>query len=303
VLLVVTVTWGFTFTWMKDALEVGRVVLGDHGDWPAIGLFMSMRFGLAALVLPVVLRGAFRGLGRASVKGGSVIGALLTGGFLLQLWALPHLSAAVSAFLTSLYVFFTVCLMVAVERRAPRWGLLLGATLASFGSAFIDGPPHLTFGLPEAVTVGCAFCFALHILATDAYTKVLPPAVLTEVSFVFSALAGVAVLGATLSQVRPGGLLALALAPAFLEPVVLSSLLATVLALTLMNFFQRALSPVRAAVLYALEPIWAALVAYGLRGVEPGSWLPIGGAALLLGNLVAGLGARQDVVTQSYPES
>jgi drug/metabolite transporter (DMT)-like permease len=56
-----------------------------------------------------------------------------------------------------------------------------------------------------------------------------------------------------------------------------------------MNFFQRDLPPVRAAILYALEPIWASMVALSIGQTEPTLWLYIGGGALLLGNLVAEL--------------
>jgi drug/metabolite transporter (DMT)-like permease len=71
--------------------------------------------------------------------------------------------------------------------------------------------------------------------------------------------------------------------------MLLSSILATVVALSLMNMFQRDLDPVRAAILYALEPVWAALVAIaaGMEHADP--WLWIGGAALLAGNLIAEL--------------
>ena len=57
-----------------------------------------------------------------------------------------------------------------------------------------------------------------------------------------------------------------------------------------MNTWQRELEPVRAAILYAIEPVWATLVAIGLGQAEAGSWLLIGGGSLLLGNLVAELG-------------
>jgi drug/metabolite transporter (DMT)-like permease len=71
---------------------------------------------------------------------------------------------------------------------------------------------------------------------------------------------------------------------------VLSSLLASALAISLMNVFQRDLDPVRAAILYAIEPIWATLagIAYGTD--ELGRWLWIGGGLLVLGNLVAEFG-------------
>ena len=58
-----------------------------------------------------------------------------------------------------------------------------------------------------------------------------------------------------------------------------------------MNVFQRELDPVRAAILYAIEPVWAALIAIALGLGEADRWLWIGGLALLGGNLIAELGS------------
>ena len=53
------------------------------------------------------------------------------------------------------------------------------------------------------------------------------------------------------------------------------------------QIFQKQVTPVRAAILYALEPVWAMLgsLVLGLEG-EVTLWLPVGAVALLVGNLV-----------------
>jgi drug/metabolite transporter (DMT)-like permease len=82
--------------------------------------------------------------------------------------------------------------------------------------------------------------------------------------------------------------------PGFVVPLLLATLLATVFALTVMNVFQRELDPVRAAILYALEPIWTTLIAAALGFGRPGFWLWIGGGALVAGNLIAEGGVAPD---------
>ena len=47
----------------------------------------------------------------------------------------------------------------------------------------------------------------------------------------------------------------------------------------------------RAAVLYAIEPVWAALIATGVGLAHPTGWLVFGGTALVAGNWIAELGA------------
>ena len=47
----------------------------------------------------------------------------------------------------------------------------VGVGLATFGASFISGPPHLSWGTAELITVICAFVFALHIVYTQKATK------------------------------------------------------------------------------------------------------------------------------------
>ena len=56
------------------------------------------------------------------------------------------------------------------------------------------------------------------------------------------------------------------------------------------HIFQKYLDPVRAAILYALEPVWATLLAITFDMTEFSFWLILGGSSLLVGNLVAELG-------------
>jgi drug/metabolite transporter (DMT)-like permease len=291
-ILVVTVLWGWTFVWMKQAVLASERVLGPEGVPAAIGLFMTLRFGLAAAVM-ALWPAARRGLDGGAWRGGLLLGALLLGGFLLQMFGLEGVSPPVSAFLTSLYVIFTALLLwLRTRRPVGRW-LALGALLATFGAGFIGGPPQLTFGRAEWLTVGCAFVFALHILATDGVTRRHAPLAVTLVSFVVVVVGslGTMAVGCALEGGPDAARLAtLAGSADFAVPLVLASLLATVLALSLMNLFQRELDPVRAAILYAVEPVWAALIALALGLAVADRWLWIGGGALLLGNLAAELG-------------
>lgn len=291
-LLVVTVLWGWTFVWMKQSVGATVAVLGPRGGVAGSGLFLALRFGLAALVM-LALPGVRAKLDRAAWRAGLWIGLALLAGFLLQLYGLEGVTPAESAFLTSLYVLFTALLTAARHRAVPHPALLAGVLLATFGAGFIGGPPQLGFGLAQGLTIGCALVFALHILVTDHFTQRLAPLPLTFTSFVVVAV------GATLTVpvgmalapgVDCGALRELLGTPEFALPLVLSSLLATALALTLMNLFQRELDPVRAAIVYAVEPIWATAISMAQGRELPNGWLFLGGGALLVGNLVAELG-------------
>lgn len=290
-LLAVTVLWGWTFVWMKQAIDATKAVLGPSGVVAGVGLFMSLRFGAAAALM-LAIPAVRRELSAGAWRGGVWIGLALLGGFLLQMFGLEGVSPAVSAFLTSLYVLFTALLTSIRARKPPHAAHIVGALLATFGAGFIGGPPQLTFGLAEWLTIGCAFVFSVHILVTDTWTKREKPLPVTFATFAVVAVGGAATLAAGVfvgDGVTWSALDELLRHPDFWRPLVLASLLATVLALTLMNMFQRELDPVRAAIVYALEPVWAAMVAIAMGLDRSSGWLYLGGGALLAGNLVAEL--------------
>jgi drug/metabolite transporter (DMT)-like permease len=201
-------------------------------------------------------------------------------------------------------VVFAAVLSAWLHRARPHLPFLIGVALATFGAGFIEGPPHLTFGPAEWLTVASAFLFAIHILATDRITKAHVPLAVTLAMFVCTAAFAVAAFPLAMS--RPGApsiaeTAALLRDAGFALPLLLAAFFATVLALTLMNQFQRELDPVRAAILFALEPIWTTLIAMIAGFGRPGFWLWIGGGALLVGNLVAEWGAAHDIPPEAQP--
>jgi drug/metabolite transporter (DMT)-like permease len=289
-LLVVTLIWGGTFVWMKAGVEAVESKLGTGQLMLGVALFMSLRFGIAAVCMLAFVPAARRGLDRASWVGGFWIGSLLFGGFLLQMFGLGDVSPGVSAFLTSLYVMFTALL---TARRGVRPALIAGVVLATLGAGIIRGRPEFSFNRGELLTVGCALVFAVHILVTDRVTKRVPPLPVTFTSFVVVALASFVLLAFALAAPDAPtreALVDLCLSASFLQPVLLSALLATVLALSLMNIYQREIEPVRAAIIYAFEPIWAAAIGISVGMDEMTPYLWVGGIALLAGNLIAEIG-------------
>lgn len=298
-LLSVTVIWGWTFVWMKQALDQVTVSLGEAGEPAATGFFLTLRFGVAALLLPVFLpscrkRENYRG---GLLTSGCALGLLLLIGFLLQMTALSTVSPAISAFLTSLYVIFTAFLsLFSAKHRNLSPALLVGVLLATFGATFISGPPQLEFGMAEWLTVSSAFLFAGCILLTDSATRRFSPAAVSLTSFVTVTLGAAVYTAWTLAQEGAPSLqelLDLLGERDFLLPLACCSILATLIALSVLNYYQRMLSPVRAATLYALEPVWGSLISvlYGMEVID--GWLAVGATALLVGNMVAEIGPKK----------
>ena len=111
-----------------------------------------------------------RGLARRAVPrrsglaaAGFVAGTLLLGGYLFQTIGLQYTSTSVSAFVTYLLVVLVPLLSAVALRRMPSSPTLVGVGLATVGLFLLTGK-GVSLGKGELLTMGCALCFALHIL-------------------------------------------------------------------------------------------------------------------------------------------
>ena len=204
---------------------------------------------------------------------------------------LAGISPAVSAFLTSLYVLFTALILAWHAGKLQSRALLIGVVLATFGAGYIQGPPELHYDIAEWLTILCALMVAGHIIATDIVTKRVSPIGVTFTSIALSTLMCILLFDVFLFlDIGKIDMIGLITERDFLYPLLLSSVFGTFGALCIVNYFQKYLDPVRAAILYSLEPVWATLLAITFDMTEITFWLILGGSSLLIGNLVAELG-------------
>lgn len=288
-LLVVTSVWGATFIWMKQALNALQPEIETYGSNKVVGVLVAARFAIAAVVMFAFFPKARAALRQPEQwKGGAVLGGLMLVGFVTQMIGLDEINPAVSAFLTSLYVVFTALITILMTKSQPSRVLMFGVLLATFGAGFIQGPPHLTWGFGEALTVVCAVFFALHIIYTQRITQAMDPVGVTQTSF------AVVALGAVLMTLLLGGGRSMAewdfvLDDGVLLPVLCLGIGGSFFCLLLLNMYQRYLHPIQAAIIYAFEPVWATMYGLGLDLVDWSSWILVGGGALFLGNIVVEL--------------
>ena len=251
ILTLVTLIWGSTFVVVKSALA---------GFPPS--LLMLLRFFLGALVfLPLLPRS------RGAWLAGFELGFWAALGYATQTIGLLYTSAGRSAFITALSVVL-VPLLAGLAGRRVRPLVWLGA-LASFvgvGLLAYDGSPPNAGDFWTLVT---AVTYALYILALERHASRQDPLVLA-----FTQLAWLTVLVGAWSLVS-GDLARLANTPIPWAAVLYLTLAATSLTTWLMAIGQRAVSAPEAAVVYSMEPVWAALFAYLVLGERLGlqGWL------------------------------
>jgi drug/metabolite transporter (DMT)-like permease len=274
VLVAITAFWGVTFVVVKDA-----VALADPFT------FLALRFSLGAALLTAV---AWRGLrGAALLRAGAGLGVLLFVGFAAQTSGLLYTTPSRSAFLTGLSVLLVPFLSIAFHRHRPPPASLVGVMLAVVGLWALagaewapDAPPALWKG--DALTLLCALAFALHITLIERMARAHPNAPLVAVQLwtvALLALPTLVVLGPRLSST-----------PALWSAVLITGVGGSAVALRLQAWAQARTTAVRAALVYALEPVFAAAYSVALGREVLGPRELVGGGLIILGVLVSELG-------------
>ena len=295
-LLAVTLAWGATFIWMKQAMNAIQPEIEVYGRTPVVAALVGGRFLIAFIALILVSREAQAALFNPELwKGGAILGGILLVGFITQMIGLDSITPSTSAFLTSLYVVFTALITTKITGQNVTRTMIFGVALATFGAGFIEGPPHLSWGWGEILTVICAFFFALHILFTQQITQKMSPIGVTSTSFLFVVLGSLVVTLLTAGRSTPDTI-SVVVNGGVILPLLCLGLIGSLFALLLLNILQRHLHPVQAAIIYALEPVWATIFALGLEMTDWTGWIAIGGSALLAGNLMVEL--RETVTTE-----
>jgi drug/metabolite transporter (DMT)-like permease len=299
-LFFVTLLWGGTFVWMKQAMNSLEVQINEYSNTGVVGVIVASRF-LIAFVALLLFSSRARGAltSKEDWLGGLILGSLMLAGFVLQMIGINSVSPSVSAFLTSLYVVFTAIISVKLSDRKPTRMMIAGVILATLGAGFIDGPPHIVWGAGEILTVFCAFFFALHIIYTDSITKRLDPLAVTSTSF------AVLVIGAVIIALVASGdpmVVESAWQEGVIVPLLCLGLFGSLACILMLNAFQKYLNPTHAAIIYSFEPVWATLYGWSEGMIDVSIWLVMG-LLLLLGNVIVEMDESGDVETHLSEEA
>ncbi|MND35583.1 EamA-like transporter family protein [compost metagenome] len=262
VLVFITMLWGGTFLLVHNVMTVSGPMF-----------FVGLRFAAAALFVGVVSARALPGLTFTELKAGMLIGVSIMLGYGLQTMGLQTISSSQSAFITALYVPFVPLLQWLVLGRRPGLMPSIGIGLAFIGLMLLAGPEggSLHFSEGELVTLVSAVAIAGEIILISRYAGQVDVRRVTVVQLATASLLAFLMIVPTQERIPDFSWLLLASA------VGLGAMSAVIQ--VAMNWAQKSVSPTRATLIYAGEPVWA-----GIVGRIAGERLP--GVALLGGLLI-----------------
>jgi drug/metabolite transporter (DMT)-like permease len=265
-LLVMTAAWGSTFFLIKDV--VTRIPVAD---------LLAIRFAIASMALALIAAPRLR-LSRTVLIYGSLLGLLYGSAQILQTAGLAHTAASVSGFVTGLYVVLTPLLTaLLLRRRIPRltW---LAAILATVGLGVL-ALHGFALGYGELLTLVAAVIYAGHIVALGRFSTPETTLSLSLVQLIVITL--VSAVAAWWPTTGSGAGIQLPNSAADWLIVLYLALIASAMTMVLQTWAQAHIEPSRAAVIMAMEPVWAAAFAVALGGETITLSMIIGGLAIL----------------------
>ena len=275
VLVFITMLWGGTFLLVHNVMTVSGPMF-----------FVGLRFAAAALFVGLVSARALPGLTQTELKAGVLIGASIMLGYGLQTMGLQTISSSQSAFITALYVPFVPLLQWLVLGRRPGLMPSIGICLAFLGLMLLAGPEGgtLHFSEGEVVTLVSAVAIAAEIILISRYAGKVDVRRVTVVQLATASLLSFLMIVPTQERI-----------PDFSWLLLLSALgLGAMSAIiqVAMNWAQKSVSPTRATLIYAGEPVWAGIVGRIAGERLPGVAL-IGGLLIVIAVVVSELKIRR----------
>lgn len=273
-LLGITLIWGSTFVITKNALATASPLA-----------FMSIRFGLASLIFWAIYRKEidFK-ISKISLAGFGVSLSMLIG-FATQTAGLKYTSASHSGFITGLLVIFTPIFQIMIEKKWPKWGTILGVILVTIGLFLLINPQNILdqntlFG--DFLTLICAISFAIYIVLIDVASKKDNIYFLTFLQMLVVAIGGI-FCSFFIEKVYVEFNTNLLISALYL------AIMATIVATFVQTKYQKETTPAKAAVIFTMEPVFSAVLAFFVLGEMIGWTGMLGGMIIVSGLLLSEL--------------
>jgi drug/metabolite transporter (DMT)-like permease len=265
-LISVAAVWGAAFVLMKDAIE--RQPLFD---------FLAFRFTIATLIMIAARPQVLKAINSEVLKKGIVLGLLLGGGYITQTIGLSMSTAAITGFITGLYVVVTPVLGWLILKQKAGAKVIWGVALATVGLALIS-ITGVSIEVGQIWVILCAVLFAAHIIGLGAWSKGLDAYALTVVQL--GVVAAVSWIGAI-----PEGIQAPVDFAGWFA-ILFTALFATAVAFFVQTWAQGHMDASRVAIILTCEVVFAAAISVAVGQEVLQLKTIIGGAIMIAAMLL-----------------
>jgi drug/metabolite transporter (DMT)-like permease len=240
--------------------------------------FLAIRFTIATIVMLLIRPNIFPAFTPDLLKKGFILGLLLGGGYITQTIGLEQTTAAITGFVTGLYVVVTPLLAWIFLRQTIDKKVIWGVALATVGLGLIS-ITGLSVEVGQIWVMLCAVLFAAHIFGLSIYSPNSNTYALTIVQLATVAL--VSWVGALITdgyQPPPNGDVWFA--------VLFTAFLSTALAFFVQTWAQSIMDASRVAIILTSEVLFTAIIAVAVGQEVLGLKTIIGGAIMVAAMLI-----------------
>ncbi len=248
-LLLVTLLWGATFLFTK---------IGLNDCTPST--FIIIRFFIAISLSLIFYSKSIFSIQKEVLLQGLVLGLLFGTGFVLQTYGLKYTSVSKSAFITGMTVPITPFVFKLIQKsKINKWSKI-GVVVSTIGLFIFTKPDIYNINFGDIVTLLSTVFWAFYITLLDKYTKGKSDKNLTSQLVAMQFVA--ALLPALISFfIFDFSNFKFNLSNDLIIAIAFNAVMASFVATFVQTKFQRYTSPIKAALIFSLEPIFANIVA------------------------------------------
>lgn len=272
-LLAIAALWGLTF-------PLGKLVLEAMTPFA----YMAIRFSFATLVLLPFMLIRSAPVAKREWMAAAVPGMVLFLGFALQTIGLRITTASKAGFITGLSVIMVPVIWAIWMRRVPHQRVVAGIVAATTGLALLTLNGSLAVNVGDLLVLACAVCFAMHIVILGRLAPLLDAITLTTVQVVVAAV--LSVLAALMEGSLPG---VITVGAPVWGMILFMAATGTLAALLVQAWAQRFTTPAHTGLMFAFEPVAAAIAAFFILGEVLAGRQAWGAAMILVGIVIAEL--------------
>ncbi len=268
-LLSVTLFWGTTFILSKQVLEV-----------VPLPVFLFLRLTIAALALNLFALRFRKEWNKQVLMHGVILGVLLYFSYFFQMWGIQFTSASNAGFITGMSVVLVPIFGFLFFKYRPALNVLFGILFAVIGLLLLTGANPLNWNDGDLLVMVCALAVAFHVIFTGRFAHrnnvyLLTAAQLGVVSLLTMFALPFSDFQWPVIQMNHWWLL------------IYLGLFGTVYTFLMQTAMQRFTTTARTALIFAMEPVFAALFAFLIAGEQLtiSGW--IGGLLIVLGMITA----------------
>lgn len=276
-LLFVALIWGATFVVVQNAISFLEPLS-----------FNWVRFTLAAVLLGLWLilfeRKQLKSFDKKLFLAGIILGFWLFIGYGFQTLGLVYTTSSKAAFITGLSVVMVPLFTIILFRKRLSMNAYIGVFVATIGLYLLTMTDIIGLNIGDGLVFICAIGFALQILLTGKYTSQFPTLLLTVIQIATVAvLSGIsAILFEDWQRAFEPSIL---LTSEVMMALITTAVLATALAYLIQTKFQKYTTATRVALIFAMEPVFAAITGFVWAG-DRLSYSAIAGCLLIFVGMI-----------------